>query len=376
MRKNNRLESKQMITSLQIKNYRCFEDVELKEKSIGRFNIVVGQNASGKTTLLEAINMTSGSFGLVFTYKYWRGLQMTLFARTNEEYKALWQDSFFRFDDKNPIEISLGGAPEYKRTFKMFYGKDTLEVLLKRNPLNQLSQNQITPDSFTMIPLTFEVEAGGKKYVTRPQIQPDSGSIISTTNEVPPVSKVNYVPSFLPMVSGYSVSLYSNISRRNKEDEIKLALKEVFPQIKDLSVLGIGNVPAIYCSLPESFSEKVPVSMVSSGIYKLLYILLVIASEEAKVVLIDELENGFHYSILPKVWKLILDFCGKFNVQLFASTHSKECLEALKPSIDKDEDSFRLLRVEKSEDEKKGHVVKAFGGSQLAAALETGVEFR
>ena len=42
-----------MLDSLHIKNFRCFEDLTIP--SLGRVNLIVGKNNSGKSTLLEAV---------------------------------------------------------------------------------------------------------------------------------------------------------------------------------------------------------------------------------------------------------------------------------------------------------------------------------
>ena len=86
--------------------------------------------------------------------------------------------------------------------------------------------------------------------------------------------------------------------------------------------------------------------------------------------MVDEIENGFYYKRMPSIWKAIIKFSHEYSVQLFISTHSKECLEALLPSVNEDPSNFRLLRVEV--DEKRNHTIKVFKGKDLASALNTG----
>lgn len=148
----------------------------------------------------------------------------------------------------------------------------------------------------------------------------------------------------------------------------------MFPNISDLSVFQVGyGGLSIYCTVP-GLSEKLPVGLVSSGIHKLLAILLGIASNQNGAVLIDEIENGFHYSVLPKVWEAILEFRNEYNVQLFISSHSKECLASLGIFVKEAPDKFRLLRTESPQD--GSHTVRVFSGGDFEAALETESEFR
>src|SRR5207245_792380 len=45
-------------------------------------------------------------------------------------------------------------------------------------------------------------------------------------------------------------------------------------------------------------------------------------------LLIEEAENGLHYSIQPDVWRLIFRVASRMNVQVLATTHSWDCIEA------------------------------------------------
>ena len=72
----------------------------------------------------------------------------------------------------------------------------------------------------------------------------------------------------------------------------------------------------------------VPLQMMGEGMMRLAAIALTIANTENGTVLIDEIENGLHHSVLVKVWKAIINVAKKSNVQIFATTHSWECIQA------------------------------------------------
>src|SRR5438445_5440431 len=98
-----------MIDHLTIENFRCFERVQLA--NLGRFNVVVGQNASGKTAFLEGLFLTSGaSPEIVLRTKGWRGMPGFGIAAQRSVYEELWRDLFFRFDQQNNIAISFKGS--------------------------------------------------------------------------------------------------------------------------------------------------------------------------------------------------------------------------------------------------------------------------
>ena len=49
---------------------------------------------------------------------------------------------------------------------------------------------------------------------------------------------------------------------------------------------------------------------------------------ESAIIFIDELDNGVHYSSLDQLWEIILNLSKELNVQVFATTHSRECIES------------------------------------------------
>ena len=90
--------------------------------------------------------------------------------------------------------------------------------------------------------------------------------------------------------------------------------------------------------------ELVPLSILGAGMTHVARIFLVIASTPGGVVLVDEIENGLHHSVLPDVWKVIAKAAEQFDVQVFATTHSFECIEAAHEGLGPD--GFGLHRLE------------------------------
>ena len=172
-----------------------------------------------------------------------------------------------------------------------------------------------------------------------------------------------------------AAQLFSNL-KQNSEDDFQLVVETIynlFPQISDLSILLTGGVGEIFCRV-NGVSKLMPVSLASSGLNRILNNLLLFPSQRNGVVLIDEIENGIYYKRYPEVWSAIITFCKRFEVQLFVSTHSKECLDALIPYMEKEKSQFRLIRTENVDD--GSHTAKIFKGENFSAALETGTEVR
>src|SRR5439155_6055731 len=152
--------------------------------------------------------------------------------------------------------------------------------------------------------------------------------------------------SFLVPDPQENAARFSELSKLRQENDFIEAMKREFPWIENLGLEVTGGVTQIYASL-SSLSFKLPITVISGGVNKLISILLGIANSPNGATLIDEVENGFYHDRLLPIWSLILRFSQKYDNQVFASTHSLECLKAALPVIKNNEDDFCLIRVEK-----------------------------
>ena len=78
-----------------------------------------------------------------------------------------------------------------------------------------------------------------------------------------------------------------------------------------------------------------------------------ISKNQNGILIIDEIENGFHYSAVSVLWKAVFRMASENNVQLFIVTHSYECIESfvnvhqtMKSELG--EDFVSLFRIEKN----------------------------
>ena len=110
-----------MIHSMRINNFRCFEELAIDD--LGAINVIVGDNAAGKTALLESIFLAcTGGPEVAMRMRAWRGSgQFMSIGRTRFIYESLWQDLFYRLDQRREIKIELIGTPENARSFRAWY---------------------------------------------------------------------------------------------------------------------------------------------------------------------------------------------------------------------------------------------------------------
>ena len=148
-----------------------------------------------------------------------------------------------------------------------------------------------------------------------------------------------------------------------------------FPYIQNLSTetpLPPPNPPTIYADL-KNLPQKLPVSLVSGGMNRLLSFILAVITYEKGVVLIDEVENGIFYDQFTRLWETLIGLARQHDTQLFVTTHSLECLKAAVPLMKEAPGDFCLLRTDKKN--MQSHI-QIFDGAKIEAALNSGGEVR
>ena len=125
--------------------------------------------------------------------------------------------------------------------------------------------------------------------------------------------------------------------------------------------------------------KRLPINMLGDGIRKLLSVLIAIINCKDGIALIDEIDNGLHFSSMQILWNAILDTALTNNVQVFATTHNIDSLQGLNAALQnglhplgkEDVAAFKLLRD--SNDEL--HAVR-YSCNQFSYAISQALEIR
>jgi AAA15 family ATPase/GTPase len=139
-----------------------------------------------------------------------------------------------------------------------------------------------------------------------------------------------------------------------------------------LAMVVVAGEPMLHGDI--GMGRLVPLPVMGEGMVRLASLVLHIGNAPNGVVLVDEMENGLHHSILPKVWRAIGEVAREFNTQVFATTHSLECIVAAhKAFAESGLYDFRLHRLERR---KETIHTLTYDQEALEAAIGTGLEVR
>ena len=332
-----------MFTRLAIKNFRAFREMEIAD--LGPINLFTGMNNAGKTSLLEAIFLLSGGGNphVAVNSNVVRGLA----ERELQIPTALWKEFFVGLDVGKVIEVAgthqeLGeltlniesGLPEQVATVKPTNGDDIASP----------------PNATTNVPdergLSFSFRRGDKVAL---------GHILLKGTDIEgarPNVDVPFPATILVSRGGHvheDAKRLGELRRQKRGDILLEALRIVEPKLQSIEDNSASGAPMIWGDV--GLPELVPLAVMGEGMTRIARIVLAISSSPKGVVLVDEIENGLHHSVLEKVWEVVELAARQLGTQVFATTHSFECTQAAHHALS--HAAFRLHRLEIENDERR-----------------------
>ena len=323
-----------MLERLRIRRFRGFDDLEIEKLS--RINLVAGANNAGKTTLLEAIFLlgAGGNPRLALNRHVVRTMEPSA-SMPRSISETLWRPLFFRLDTDGGIAISGHHSS---------VGEIKVRITLGRPPTTEVSR--AADDGKLMS------ERDGERSLKFMYTDSNAGQIENeareTAENVAFDQKEDYVPFSGTIVQPGGGNIHEDairlgrLRKQKRGDMLLLALRSLEPRLQGIEDNASSGAPLIWVDV--GLSELVPLAVVGAGMTHFTRIVLAATSVPGGVVLVDEIENGLHHSVLPDMWRVIAKTAEQFDVQVFATTHSFECIEAAHEGLGPD--GFGLHRLE------------------------------
>jgi AAA15 family ATPase/GTPase len=362
-----------LFESININNFRGIESLEVS--NIKQVNLITGKNNCGKTSILEAIFLLTGMSNpqLAVTIHAFRDLVLT----DDDDFNYLFKNLDF---SKSPL--IRGKIATQNRTLEItaIYPKSSKEIVKQISEKRELSKEELISNASISTEyrinriegLTFNFNINkNKKFQTKIKLKQGEIKLYRGYQEKLSSSFIN--PGTI--MNGIDRKLDAILVRKDLGTIIN-ALKEIEPNLTDIRIGARGTV---YVDI--GIEKLVPLNIMGDGIRRILAILAAISERKNGVLLIDEIENGLHYSTLSILWKAILKAALDNHVQLFITTHSYECIEAMieicykkyqSPTLNKD--FISLFRIDRNS--KGQHRAFQYEADTLQAGIEKDFEIR
>jgi predicted ATPase len=382
-----------MINTLDLKNYRGFKQYQLS--GLSRVNLLVGKNNSGKSSILEAVHLlaATGDPRVLSRIAWQRGEVVAITPTEDAAATDLFPNilhAFFGHDLSEDATLSIA-SNNAKLSYKLVPIADADEpqqalifedaAKVRRQYRAEVSNIRLTyalriegtnvPGSSVVFPVTDEgallVDASRNlnRAATSRWRRDEGDAVLFIT----PESLTNNAMS----------ELWDKAITERRETDVIAALRILEPTLKNLFFLsgerayrygGRGGVLVDFEAAP----KRLPLGSYGEGMRRLLALALSLARPKGGVLLIDEMDTGLHYSIMGDIWVMILKAAIQNDVQVFATTHSLDCVRGLGWLCEHHPDlgeQVSLQKIDRNLDEAVG-----LDASKLKLAVELEQEMR
>ena len=208
-------------------------------------------------------------------------------------------------------------------------------------------------------------------------MQPTHGGAVMHENPAPPAARPNCViegTRYQLETPGEFLQRYSDLVRENRKQELKDAMSMILPAVSDFEILTDEKGDS-YLSGVTADGKQLPLHDLGGGVVRLCQLLLSCFASRGGILFADEMENGIHHSALPEVWSRARQWMRECSVQLVATTHSAECIEAATTAFADAPDELSVHRLFTNSE--TGNVEAAtFTGETLEGARDLNLEIR
>ena len=349
-----------MLERLHIQNFRGFEDLEISK--LRPINLVAGANNAGKTTLLEAIFLLSGAANARMAVNGHVIRDQDRGKPPRSWAEIYWKPFFSGLDTNRTVTVSGHHTAVGDMALTISWGRQV--------------KTEIPRDEGSDALLNARSDERSLKFT---YVDQEAGEFESKAQETAEKFEFEQEHKYVPFLSAIlqpgggdineDAMALGKLRTQKRGSQLLDALRVVEPRLQGIEDNSSSGAPMIWVDI--GLPELVPLPAMGAGMSHVARIVLTVARVNGGALLIDEIENGLHHSVLPDVWRVIGKAAKQFDVQMFATTHSRECVEAARDALGAG--GFRLHRLEVVNGVTR---CVTYGDDALEGAIRHGLELR
>ncbi len=300
------------IHTVEFENFRCFSRLRLT--GLTRVNVFVGRNNSGKSSALEGIEavVSERSPFILYRPSLERGEFRVAPRREEPEAVELNVRPWFHGHTLEP-GTQLTIRAEGQRRFSVSRRIVTLETDGDAKRLGITLEREPVDVELSRVTQGLPLRPGGFLGAGPPErsaaFRPDPPVVFVTTRRLT-------ARDLLPA--------WSAIVLTPAEAGVLSALRVLEPRLERIALTEQGG-DVLFAGA----QDKVPLGSLGEGTTRMLTLALSLAAARDGFLLIDEIELGLHYTAHRAMWRLVVETASRLGVQVFCTSHSKDCIEAI-----------------------------------------------
>ncbi len=316
-----------MYDSLKILRFRAFDAFEIHHLS--RVNLIVGKNNAGKTSLLDAVEMMAlGGRAVSLLRSPRRRGEVSLEPADEETRRDLDIRHVFWGHELRPgTSFEVTGSANSREV------KVSCEVRLSRSDQTRFEQLSELADLETPLELAM---TGPDNPEGKPILSVSaSGSLLEYRRSMLPPAPSGGLTTvwFLGTEGAHPTFLrqsWDQLILTPEEEKVISAMKIIEPAIERLAFTGHAATAESTAFVKlAGVADRMPLGSLGDGIKRLLAQAIYMARAAGGVLLIDEIDTGLHYTTLESMWRFVIESARRLDVQVFATSHSGDCIRAL-----------------------------------------------
>jgi energy-coupling factor transporter ATP-binding protein EcfA2 len=347
-----------LIRTLEVGGFRALADLQVN--GFGKVNLVTGKNNSGKSSLLEAIRIlvTGGAPETIYDILDYReelgsaGDAERLYSPTDLEPFCNLFNGFpdLARSEKGFSISAVGSLPEsishINVSINWFIRKsDPVGPSSRYEPASNDALDDV--DSFPALQIqiaartrVLPLDRFRRRYAMRPESDAASRPCI-------------YLDPFSSRSTSQMGALWDAIALTDAEQEVVKALQVISPEIQAVSMIARDGRSSSRKAIAKSslYPEPLPLRTFGDGMNRLFGVILSLCNARNGVLLVDEIENGLHYSIQTDVWRTLFRLARDLNVQVFATSHSWDSVRAFQKAATESPEDGVLVRLSRKDDQ-------------------------
>ncbi len=331
---------------LRLENYRGFENYLLSD--LARVNLLVGKNNCGKTSILEAVQIlaSQGDPRILANIAVQRGETVTGVGRDRSTYpdiSHLFQGHHFRVGIHFRITAGIGSEGVSVRAVESDNLDEAQQFLFKEMARNRRSAVRRSPlvgpePNFAVL---IESSSARKSPTALPVTQ--NGTLIfdiydSQIDDFSDRQRESTTP--IRSITAESLELssmremWNKVLSESREGEVVQSLKILEPDVADIFLLSSSDYDGwgrskFLVGFEDQKRKRIPLGSFGEGMRRMLALSLSLNQAQGGILLVDEIDTGLHYSILGDMWLLVVNAAIQYDLQVFATTHSLDCIRGL-----------------------------------------------